>query len=457
MQLPLGFKFLRPSALRHWDRFPSYADIIDKTPTAWFDSDHPPALPLFVSHRWLARDTPDPDGEQLGAVQQLLQMIAQVANAVRQGPGDRTRVVATPYVHGLLQAFSIIGAAHGSPEDEHSEWQSWARCWERMLRVPADQMGEAVVEEIGIWYDFSCVPTSSADLSGAHHSEEVLEALHGINRLVAACPVVVLRSEGDAYDGRGWCAAELSIGREHHKHIVLRTDLIGQPIRRRAMVADGDPFQSWLGTGRLLKVLDDWTSEEAPLYAGHLYRIHIDYEELAQLETGRPTPYFATPRRPDVFVGLRHMLVTMIERLGELSRADTRRGSLAKVDLTEIIKDAMAAAGLRCSVVDDIVFVGCMILEARNIRAPELAGFYRDAQKRWINGQTLTLVHYRERRRPVHVSFWRVLLLGREPPARAWYLFADEEIETRPRPKWARQKWLSRLLGLLEAALQRGA
>jgi len=145
----------------------------------------------------------------------------------------------------------------------------------------------------------------------------------------------------------------------------------------------------------------------------------------------------------------------MIERLGELTRDDSRCGRLQDVDLGGIISKAMAEAGLRCSVDDDVVFVGCAILQARNIGAPQLADFYHEAQRRWINGQTLTLHHYRERRRPIG-AYLRAILFN-EPRVRVWYLFSDEEIQSRPRPMWARQKWLSRLLGLFEKAFRPGA
>ena len=222
-------------------------------------------------------------------------MIGQVAHAVREKPGERTRRIPTPYVYGLLQAFSIIGAAHGHPEDKYSEWQTWAQCWQRMHGLLPKEMSEAIVEEIGIWYDYSCMPTSSASSSDARHSDEVREALYRMSDLVAACPVLVLRSQGDDYTVRGWCAAEVSVGREAHKHIVLRTDLIGRPIRRRSMIADADPFKNALGTGRLLQILDIWSSEDAPLSKGQLYMIHYDYGELSLRESARSTPCFTTP------------------------------------------------------------------------------------------------------------------------------------------------------------------
>ena len=447
MNIPSGFKFLKSVAIRNWDHVKSYREILDGSHEDWFHEQNPPALPLFVSHRWRNRSVPDPDRQQLHAIQTFLRMIAQVATALRQSAEKRTQYVPSPYVHGILQAFSVLGAAHGSTDDGSSEWTTWAKRWEQLQGLSPEEIGEAVINDIGIWYDFSCMPTSSSN--HAEHTSDVRQALQQLSQLVAACPVIILRSEGDKYESRGWCAAELSIGREQHKHIVLRTDLIGQPLSKHLLMIAGDPFESRLGTERLVKILDRCTTTEH-LDKGHFYRIHFDYGELAEVEVGNSVPFFTTRRRPEIFQGHRSLLVTMIKRMAELSKTDTRRGKLAEVDLAEIIHDAMKSAGLKCSVPDDLVFVGCIILEARNAQASELANFYRQAQWRWIKGQTLKLQHYREARRAAYQGFWRQLIFGRPPLVRTWYVFVDEATNARTRPKWARQKWFNRLIGLFE-------
>lgn len=448
MNIPSGFKFLKPIAIRNWDHFKSYDEIFNGSPEDWFNAQNPPALPLFISHRWRNRSAPDPDRQQFHTIRTFLRMIVQVATALLELPEKRTQHVPTPYVHGILQALSVFGAAHGSTEDGSNEWTTWAKLREQLQTLPPDEIGEAMINEIGIWYDFSCMPTSGSSYS-EHTNNDVRRTLQQLSQLVAACPVIILRSEGDKYESRGWCAAELSIGREHHKHIVLRTDLIGQSFSKRLLMTAGDPLEFRLGTERLVKLLDMWTTTE-PINKGELYRIHFDYSELAAVEVGNSVPFFTTRRRPEIFEGHRTLLETMIERMANLSKTDTRRGKLAGVDLAEIIRDAMKSAGLKCSVPDDLVFVGAIILEARNVQASELANFYRQAQRRWTNGQTLRLQHYREARRAAYQGFWRQLIFGRPPLVRTWYVFADEEIKERTRPKWARQKWISRLVGLFE-------
>ena len=431
MTIPNVFRFLRASALWEYDQFPVYSEHSDRN-EFWFPKDELPALALFVSHRWEREDHPDPISRQLNALRKLIEYLGDVVAAARLERQKRCDLVPSPYKYGVLQAFSILGAAYGSETDLNNDvWHNWIRKRKSLKDLPASEL----LEHVGFWYDYSCMPQSDTDKAKSdNHSDQVKEALSQLAKLVETCPILILRWPNDLYDGRGWCAAELSIGRSVNRHIVLRTDLMGTMIDRQDVFAPTDPFKNRTGTEGLINLLDRWMSQDKELHEADLFRIHFEYSwELEQMESASALPCYVTRAKPEIFPGLRQLLIFLIEKLDAISQLDRRNQSTKLADIEQIVRAAMGKAGLSCKKSDDVVFVGLMILEARHAVAIEMAAFYRECILRWLNGRTLKLARYREERERNVV--------------RVWYLFVDEEPNVRPKPYWVKKyRWPFSLL-----------
>ena len=151
------------------------------------------------------------------------------------------------------------------------------------------------------------------------------ESLRQLHSLVASSTLLMLRSEGDDYGARLWCAAEVCVARPEWRHLVVRLDLIGQPIaparsrswepRTRSttfFVRSERPWRKGWGNGgptpmpwRLLR---------------HLH--HLVFVGMHELETGRRTPLFVTPQAPFYFEGHKILLTEMIAVWDEATFAD---------------------------------------------------------------------------------------------------------------------------------------
>ncbi len=179
---------------------------------------------VFISHRWGGEHDPDPTGSQLAVLKQFARRIEDIAEVLTDEPESpeqrRVRLARVPSLNrqGTLQAAHLI-------------FRSLAYLAES---VP-EQMGrletDSILDVIGFWYDYSCLPQ---DPRTPAEAEEFARALQDIGEMVASPRVstLVLRKEGDGYLGRGWCFAESMIAsakEDVFKPMVLRTDRWDEP------------------------------------------------------------------------------------------------------------------------------------------------------------------------------------------------------------------------------------
>ncbi|MGD0025219.1 MAG: hypothetical protein ABSC37_11460 [Xanthobacteraceae bacterium] len=413
--------------------------------TAWFPADAPPALVLFVSHRWLSPSDPDPDGVQIRALQRLLAMIVSAAFAMREPTKSRVEILPSLMEHGVIQAAFLLGAT--ANKDNMPVWESWSRFWRAVEHFDDDSLGSALLKNIGFWYDYSCLPQSifanirDGQAPGFSEGQTALFRLH---ELAAACPLLILRSRHDDYESRAWCSAELAMGHRPYRHLVLRTDLLGQPISPSDLLSPQDDTQgAWPGRRSLVGRLAEWETGINPLSKSTSrslwdpWWIFLHWQDLAELEEQRAVPLLTTPRPPNIFQGQRQFMVTMMGLLDTCSEQDFADKPIKYCDLRGVVIHALNSANLTCSEQADMVFVGLTILHARHAGAPEFAQFYDHARRRLLQGETLRLSRYRERR-GVTLGPHGKVESGQIHEARVWYLFEDETLDARPPPQWAR-------------------
>jgi hypothetical protein len=183
---------------------------------------------VFISHRWSAMDDPDPISNQLRCLQRLVQRMLDVAVVIEDDRADekavRERLARIPSLaqQGSLQAAHLVFRTLSSGFD---------------MEVPEQEAsnqlaGDGILDLIGFWYDFSCLPQ---DPKSDEEEREFRGALQGIGKMILSPRVstLLLRQEDDGYLERGWCFAESMIAgakEDVYKPMILRTDRWGETL-----------------------------------------------------------------------------------------------------------------------------------------------------------------------------------------------------------------------------------
>ncbi len=201
-QIARDFRFIRGSAMLDGDaKLARHQVLLRERPEAFFPAGELPLLVLFVSHRWQSLIEPDPRGTQADSIRTFLRNVGAVAAAASLPPRERIKIVPSLRVHGPFQAANLLGNGLVTQSTRGGlRWQ---------------EIGDSVLERIGIWYDFACLPQGTAGFRASKDDVEgqmVGAALRRLHILVSASTVLALRREDDDYAERAWCVAELAIG-----------------------------------------------------------------------------------------------------------------------------------------------------------------------------------------------------------------------------------------------------
>lgn len=427
------YQYLKARSVIEFDRFQSHQELQRDGASHFHTAGQPPALIIFVSHRWESTAHPDPDGRQLAALQYILKHIPVIAASLQIAGVERRRLIPSIRVHGLVQSAIIVGA-RDKTDNDYNVWGGWGRILET-----TDP--HALLSDVGIWYDYSCI---SPEIAVKDSQQEMLI---GLPDLVRSVPILILRDAGDDYAERGWCAAELAAAARDAHIIVARVDLIGQEFTDGDLHLTQEPeddvskfapppsdqkdsiggLEVIFSSAAIFRMpLDQWESDADRI---SLWNLYVGLPDLKICEENRPVPFFTTGRNPQAFPQQKNLLIYFQGILKEIAENDEQNGMLSPpVDLALITRSAMASAGLKCSLEWDLVLVGLSILRSRHSPklVPTLAQFYQTAIERWVARKSLRLTRYRHKT-PFNYG-WE-----------AWYLFEDEEPNSRPSPKWAQK------------------
>ena len=192
---------------------------------------------LFVSHRWLTPDQPDPDGRQAAQVcwqlaSHLIEAVWVAAARGRHVPRKRSSIgYAYVGVHGSELAESIlVNMLRGLPEAEFETLRAEAgqldpgtgsfrgsrssnelHLQELRSRLHGAPATLGLLKRFRIWYDYSCLPQRPRTL------EEELEfqlALRQLAQIQIRSRTVVVLDDVAHYFGRAWCTFEAGVGYE---------------------------------------------------------------------------------------------------------------------------------------------------------------------------------------------------------------------------------------------------
>jgi hypothetical protein len=201
------------------DRIPKFEDVRATAPEAFFTASDLPAAIVFISHRWESPAHPDPTGVQLKALVRFLDHIKAFSSALAGETDELDECRQLMFTHGGFQAAYFLAEANVlDPTNKQPIWEH----------------GSRVLAKLGIWYDYSCMAQDGLDQAG------LVASLKHIHQLINASTFLAVRKAGDGFDGRAWCAAEVSvdadIDRTQCKKMVLRLDQLDQEISERTLL-----------------------------------------------------------------------------------------------------------------------------------------------------------------------------------------------------------------------------
>ena len=329
---------------------------------------------VFISHRWGSRDNPDPSGSQLAILKLLAQRIADVADVLsdeRIGlDAVRDRLARVPSLarQGSLQAAHLVfrvlcgGAEIGGGDDR--------------------LVNDGILDLIGFWYDFSCLPQ---DPKTASETQEFSQTLQGIGEMLLSSRVstLVLRREGDGYLERGWCFAESMIAgakADVFKPMILRTDRWDEPLELNlsgAYVAFQPEVESMLG---------QWEDFENPVVVGTAFQNAINSTAmLLLLNSDRSMSEFVVAATGSTVTGV-GMFAAVQSRLAILRVGE-------QLNLAGDLVVALQGQGLGCRDERDYVLVA--LLSLKSLTAADAigdVGIWWEALRRATEGLSLVVV-----------------------------------------------------------------
>lgn len=332
---------------------------------------------VFISHRWGSQNDPDPDGLQLLALKHMVQRIADISVAISDeqigsdAVRDRLTLIPSFIQQGTLQAahfvFRILCYDEELPLDEVNRFA-----------------GEEILDAIGFWYDYSCLPQ---DPKTPTEMIEFTQALQDIENMILSSRVstLVLRSEGDGYLSRGWCFAESMIAyykQDVNRPMVLLTDRLEQPIS----IFNDELFSVHQQAAD--RVLELWTDASSLLTTWDCFCKIIEVTALPLLlRVGQTESDFALTLTDTVQIGA--SLLTIQRWLAMVGN------QLNELDLSVHLSALLPDHGLECRDRQDYILVALLILKSLVEKdAKDDLAIWQSAIARFTTGQSLIVSRY---------------------------------------------------------------
>jgi len=330
---------------------------------------------VFISHRWGSQDDPDPSGKQLEALKRLVWRMVDIAGVI----GDE-RVSAEAVRDRLARVPSL--ARQGNLQAAHLVFRTLCGGSDLAANEVARLEGDGILDLIGFWYDFSCLPQ---DPRTVDEEREFGQALQGIGEMILSPRVstLVLRREKDGYLERGWCFAESMIAgakEDVFMPMILRTDRWDEPL---AMELSG-------GFGALrpevMGMLGLWEDLAVPVLAEKAFASAVNGTAMLMLAK-------MDSSMSEFVVGA---TATMSAGLGLFAGIQSSVALLAvgdRLDLSVDLVNVLRREGLGCRDERDYILVALLLMKSLTaINATEDLGIWWEALERFMEGRSLILV-----------------------------------------------------------------
>ena len=328
---------------------------------------------VFISHRWGSQNDPDPSGSQLAALKRMVQRIADISEAISdervgfEATQDRLARIPSLRRQGTLQAahlvFRSICAAESMPEEV--DWDN----------------GSRIMDAIGFWYDYSCLPQ---DPKTPSEEREFAQTLQGIGDMILSSNVttLVLRKEEDGYLSRGWCFVESMIAQsksDTNMPLVLRTDQWDEPLS----MFNSEPFSVFKQDAE--KLMAQWEDSSSMMSAWDSFSCAIQATALPLLMKSEPsTSEFSLALADTITIGM-NLFAHIQPWLAVL------HGS-GHLDLSVPLATLLQSQGLGCREDRDYILVSLLLLKSLTSEDAEgEVAIWREALVRFTEGLSLHL------------------------------------------------------------------
>ncbi|PAX59805.1 hypothetical protein [Brunnivagina elsteri] len=332
---------------------------------------------VFISHRWGNHNDPDSSGLQLAALKLMVQRMADIAEVIsdeRVGvDAAQSRLARVPSLNrqGTLQAAHLVFRSLCEAESVPD------------AKAIGDD-GRGILDLIGFWYDYSCLPQDPKTPSEA---DEFAQTLQGIGDMILSSRVstLILRKEGDGYVSRGWCFAESMIAQskdDTNKPLVLWTDRWDEPVS----LLDSEPFSVFKQDAE--KLMAQWEDSSSTMSACESFCCVVQATALPLLLKSKAyESEFALAQADTTTIGI-HLLAHIHPWLAILQEGE-------HLDLSVHLATLLQSEGLGCRDNRDYILVSLLLL--KSLTSKDAAGdvaIWGEALVRFTEGLPLYLIRH---------------------------------------------------------------
>lgn len=316
-------------------------------PKETFASDSSLCHIIFVSHRWESESSADPFNFQLAALKKLVRemvLLAELLSDENTGANavlDRCRKIPFLTRQGTLQAAHLLFRTLCSQ-----------RAPEIMSKTKT--LSDLILDAVGFWYDFSCLPQGQRNNEEEREFREVLS--HGIVELIRS-PLVstlVLRRVGDGYLSRGWCFAESTIASSKDdiaKPILLWPELAGETVPM------ADLFRNSTAAEQATHCFNAWSDTNAGYSAWEAFELTVKTTSRAFMARMSESEGRYALGEIDSTKVWQSIFADVLVFLSEIFESHFR-------DLSAILESVLRNHGLECREEQDYILVSLLLLQA---------------------------------------------------------------------------------------------
>jgi hypothetical protein len=286
----------------------------------WADPD-PPALVLFISHRWRTRTHPDPNGESLARLVAMLGALDRLARGLEPMCDAPTPDLREPW---MLHASVLLS---------------------RLMEAEVD--GTSALERVALFYDYSCLPQGNTlqELQTRRAGLACFPSMIADTRVT----LLALRNDEDDYEQRAWCVAE---------SVLALTFDEGRPWAQTFPLRLGASLPApVIGYAPLRDAIEAWASRTAgiPELTSAQYREWLEIvEQCARWhQEVRDDATWLHHSGCGAERSFRLFLETMLR---------LREAAGGEIDLAGVLPEVAAAVGLYCSEARDVIPASLLIL-----------------------------------------------------------------------------------------------
>ncbi len=330
---------------------------------------------VFISHRWGSQDDPDPFGKQLEALKRLVRRMVDIVGAIRD-----ERVSAEAVRDRLARVPSL--ARQGNLQAAHLVFRTLCGGYNFAADEVARIEGDGILDLIGFWYDFSCLPQ---DPRTVDEEREFGLALQGIGEMILSPRVstLVLRREEDGYLERGWCFAESMIAgakEDVFKPMILRTDRWDEPLAMELSGAFGALRPE------VMEMLRQWENLAVPMAVDKAFESAINGTAVLMLAK-------MDSSMSEFVVAATAMMSAGLELFAGIQSSVALLAVGGRLDLSVDLVNVLRREGLGCRDERDYILVALLLMKSLTaIDATGDLGIWWEALERFMEGRSLILV-----------------------------------------------------------------